>query len=143
MRKRLFIILLFSLFFSCSEKNEPTPVVYTSLIGEWSFKGATVSGTFKISDFSGKLSIDDSFGSFTINGKTSLITKKYEVTIDGFKIVYLAMIGADIKTTNDNFLSFSQAGEYSSDYKTMTFSRYQYNLDGVVINDAVTATRTK
>lgn len=109
---------------SCSKKTDPEPV-YTSLVGKWKFATTTVpiTGTFEISEFSGVLTIDNTFGDFKLNGTTYKVDTRHAMEIGttpgSFSRFWL------INTAQDKSVAFDNS-EYSNDFKTITAKNFYY-----------------
>jgi len=139
--KGAFQLLAFMFLIAGCTSDDPN---YTSLVGKWTFSSPKVKGSFEIADFSGSLAISDVNGSFSINGLTFQIAKKQPVVVNGFNVSF--KLFGSIPTCGGCEPSIIFSGEYSSDYKTMTFKSYTYNTYSPpqvnnIQDDLVTMTR--
>lgn len=134
MKATLLAIMFFALV-SCNEakKDDPGPT-YSSLVGKWAFTGKSISGNFEVVESSGVLSVTTD-GYYVFAGVSNKFSKKGDLSIDGVKIKQLYLYGE-----RGSFLVFSEGGEYSSDFKTMTFKSY-YGTDNVVVVETITIER--
>lgn len=121
--KKIVALFLLVIAISCSEKEgDPT---YTSLVGKWKFTTTSVpiTGTFEISEFTGVLTIDNSFGEFKLNGTTYKIDTRHAMEVGltpgSFSRFWL------INTAQDKEVAFDDS-EYSNDFKTITAKKFYY-----------------
>lgn len=122
--KKLFVILALFAFACDVNKEDPEPV-YTDIYGSWTFEHRLVTGTFNIvKGPDGKPYVDNVGGFFTIekSGKID-IKEKYLVAMNGFKINQIVL--KDDKV-NSSIIEFYYSGEIASDYKTMSFTGFDY-----------------
>jgi hypothetical protein len=131
------LILLLLVVAACSSED-PQPKNYNSLLGEWKFTAANVSGTFVI----GLDAFDDEViksGTFKTDGHSHSVDFEVGIDVDGNGpgTVTLTFIDDD----GDN-LSFTNS-TYSSDHKEMHSDGYFYTDGGnyVEVTEDVTVRR--
>jgi hypothetical protein len=114
--KVIIIVLLSLVTISCTNDEVITRKAEPSLLGEWTFQAASVSGEFTIENINNELSITS--GTFVVNGGVKYsITKP--TTVDKTKLIfqnskaYLALLKCSV----------------SSDYNTITSLKLEYDTE--------------
>ncbi len=122
--KNLYILALL-LLMSCSKsENDPKP---TSIEGKWVFKSSsgTTSAEFEIVNMNNILTVSDSYGSFTVNGKTFAINFKNPlVLVDKNYPGKYNDITVQNSQNNSNDLIIFPYAEITSDYMQIKATQY-------------------